>query len=553
MSILYQKIFSRLWSVKIFSLIKNILMFNKEINFVIAGQAGEGVETTAKVLSKILSEMGYYTFHIPEYMSRIRGGCNSSLLKVSDENSPCFSEKIDFLFVLDHCAYEHLQDRTDENTVIVDESRKNFFVVGYVLALFQENLDLYLDLIKKYFPKYYTDGINISDFKMGYAKGQGHWIDLNIPKNRKKDEILLSGSESLSLGCIAGGCNFLTFYPMSPATPLQTHIAQNSEDFNIVCEQVEDEICAINMAIGAWYAGARAMTATSGGGFALMCEGVSLAAMLESPLVVNVAQRPAPATGLPTRTAQEDLDLVLYSGHGEFPRIIFAPATLQDAYYIGATAFNLADKYQVPVFILTDQAFVDSFCSCEKFSTDEVYEQKFITQSDKDYKRYKFSDSAISPRAIPSYGEGIVCVDSDEHDEAGLINENLQLRVKMVEKRLGKLDLIKQEILEPKFFGNEDYKYLIISWGSNYNTIKEVIKDKPDFAVLNFIQVYPLSENFLTHITKAEKLILVEQNATAQFGNLLYKEFGLKFDYNLLKYNGMPFSVEEIKRFIYEI
>lgn len=529
------------------------MTFNENINIVIAGEAGQGIETAAGIITKILHHNNFNVFSLSEYMSRIRGGCNSALIKVTNEKSPCFSSRIDVLFALDNKAFEHLKDRISENTISLDLKKSNFYVIGYISALFKLNSGNCLELIKKNFEMLFQEK-NINDFKEGFGEGSKNVdIYIEIPANRKQEEnMLISGNDAFGLGCIAGGCNFIAFYPMSPSTFLQEFLTDHADEFSIISKQVEDEICVINTALGAWYAGAKAIACSSGGGFALMCEGISLAGMIESPAVINIAQRPAPATGLPTRTEQGDLNLALYSGHGEFPRIIYAPSMVEDAFKIGQIAFDMADKFQVPVFVLTDQALLESNYATGEF----VFETKpvnYFEPSNSDYKRYRLSENPVSPRAIPNLGEGIVCVDSDEHDESGWITEDFIMRKKMVEKRLSKFNLIEQEILDPYFVGENDYKILIVSWGSNFNVIKEAIKDKKDFALLHFVQVYPVNKIINDYVQKTEKLVIIEQNATGQFEKLLKRDFGINFNKKLFKYNGLPFYIEEINDFLEKI
>jgi len=333
-----------------------------------------------------------------------------------------------------------------------------------------------------------------------------------------------------------------------------SHYAKN---FDIVVDQAEDEIAAINKGIAAWYAGGRAMITTSGGGFALMTEGVSLSGMLEIPMVLHIGQRPGPATGLPTRTGQEDLQHVLNAGHGEFARVILAPGTPEDAFYLTQKAFNLADKYQIPVFILTDQFFLDSHYSIPDLDLSSIKNDKYIVKTNRDYKRYRLTDDGISPRGIPGYGDGLVNVDSDEHDEDGHITEDVhETRPKMVEKRLyKKLNLLRKEILEPELIGNKDYKILVIGWGSTYGVIKEAIENlgKDDIAFLHFSQVYPLNSNISEFLEKAEKTVILENNATSQFGKVLKLELDLDINEKFLKYNGMPFSAEEVIAYLDKI
>jgi 2-oxoglutarate ferredoxin oxidoreductase subunit alpha len=356
------------------------------------------------------------------------------------------------------------------------------------------------------------------------------------------------------MGSIAAGLNFISSYPMSPSTGVLVFLSQKAEDFGIVIDQAEDEIAAVNKGIGAWYAGARAMITTSGGGFALMTEGLSLSGILETPMIFHIAQRPGPGTGLPTRTGQEDLQFVLNSGHGEFARAVFAPGNAEEGFYLTQHAFNLADKYQIPVFILTDQFYLDSHYIIPDLALSNIKNEKQIVKTDANYKRYLLTESGISPRGIPGYGSGLVNVDSDEHDEEGHITEDVHyLRPKMVEKRLfKKLKLLKKETIKPELIGPTDYSILLVGWGSTYSAIKEALElsDRKDVAFLHFKQVFPLSDDTAEYLKKAKKLIVVENNATAQFGKVLSLELGIRPNDQFLKYNGMPFSVEEIKEFI---
>lgn len=529
------------------------MIYENSLNFVICGEAGQGIESAGYILARLLHSMNFHTFSMPEYMSRIRGGCNSNFVKVSSSAEPYFSRRIDILLALSKCAREHLKDRIDENTVIIEESKSNFYAAGYALGLFRFNYNDVEAKMKESYSKLFSIEKNNTNFKTGFESALKNTdIEIKItPDNSLEDKIIMSGTEAAGFGCIAGECNFLSFYPMSPATPLSTFLCQNADEFDIITEQAEDEICAINMALGAVFAGARAIVPTAGGGFSLMTESTSLAGMIESPIVINIAQRPGPATGLPTRCAQEDLNLALYAGHGEFPRIILSPSTLDNSFWLFQKAFNLAEKFQVPVFLLTQQDFLDTEYSTDIFETEKVENTCYVIKSDKDYKRYSFPETipGLSPRAIPDYGEGTVCIDSDEHDEAGQITESADLRKKMTDKRLGKLDLIKKEVIEPDFVGENGYKYLVISWGATYNVLKGAIKDKKEIALLHFTQLYPVSEKLLEYTQNGCKLIIIEQNTYCQYAKLLKIEFGINFDYKFTKYNGEPISVEELQDF----
>lgn len=527
------------------------MIFDSEIRIVFAGEAGQGIETAGKILSEILHLKNFHTFFMPEYMSRIKGGCNSSLVKVSGDMRPFYNEKIDVLFAFGKFVKEHLGERISSETVIFDEIQGNFFATGFALGLFKFDFNEISNLMEENYKKILNKKDNRAQFELGFKQGfinNTFEIKINTDEKIEKTKLELQNN-ALAKGLIAGGCNFLAFYPMSPSTQLATYLCETK---GIYCEQVEDEICAINMALGAYYAGARAMVTTAGGGFALMCEGVSLAGMIESPIVINIAGRPAPATGLPTRDGQEDLNLALYSGHGEFPRIIFSPSTLENSFEIGKIAFEVSEKFQVPVFILTQQSFLDSEYSVLAFENGEN-NKNYAVKSDKNYKRYNLNFGAISPRAIPNYGEGLVCVDSDEHDELGQITESAIVRKTMMKKRMDKLTAIKKEVLEPDFFGALNFENLIISWGGNLNVLFDAIATRKNFALVHPIQLYPVSNKILEYANRAKKLILVEQNFSGQFGELLKKELGINFDHKFLKYDGTPISFEEIERFLNEL
>ncbi len=562
------------------------------ISIVLCGQAGMGIQTVESLLTRILKLAGYNVFATKEYMSRIRGGANSSEIRVSSGPVRAFVNRIDILVPLDKGAVAHMEKRITPATIILadtasfgdgfDESRWNYLDVGFtkiaadignriysnivavgtIAALFKIEDELITNCIKKRFASK-SDKIvneNIQAARQGYKIGSelvdSGKISIDIQADSAvKSQIILSGTEAVGLGAIAGGCNFISSYPMSPSTGVLTFMAKHSEDFGIVVEQAEDEIAAINMAIGAWYAGARGMVTTSGGGFALMTEGISLAGMLEMPIVLHLAQRPGPATGLPTRTEQGDLELALYAGHGEFPRIILAPGKIDDAFYLTQKAFDLADKYQVPVIILTDHYLVDSYYNIANLDLTDARIEKHIVQTQTDYRRYELTESGISPRGIPGHGKGLVCVDSDEHDSEGHITEDLDLRVKMVDKRLRKLESLKAEIVQPEFWPDENYNNLIICWGSTYNIVREALAQlgRGDTSMLHYKQVYPLHPDTAGYLNKAAKTVIVESNATSQFGKLIKLYTGIDIDERILKYSGLSFTVEEVAESLEQI
>jgi 2-oxoglutarate ferredoxin oxidoreductase subunit alpha len=555
----------------------NDLFFEKpagEISIVLSGAAGQGIQTVEYIFTKVAKDSGFYVFATKEYMSRVRGGNNTTELRISEKPVYAYVDRIDIVVPLNDNALERIRKRISEKTIILGspkyvEGEKNSIpvkfeeiaesfgnkiyansvAIGVLSGIIGADEDKLIQNISEHFQKkgekIVKDNINaaLKGFEIGKTLGLNYEIK---PDEKVRSQILLNGSVAVARGAIAGGCNFISSYPMSPSTAVFTELSRLSNEYGIIIEQAEDEIAAANMAIAAWYAGARAMATTSGGGFALMTEAMSLAGMIETPVVVHIGQRPGPATGLPTRTEQADLNLVLYAGHGEFPRIIYAPGNLEEAYLLSAKAFNMADKYQIPVFLLTDQYLLDSFYNIDEFPEIEI--ERYVVKTSENYRRYEVTDDGISPRGIPGYGDGLVRVDSDEHDEFGHITESSEVRIKMVDKRLKKTQKILEDFEPPKLFGGDEFDYLVVCWGSTQQIVKEAVEKlgNEKIAVLHFSQVYPLHSSVKKYFEKAKKTIFVEQNATGQFANLLKLEFGVDTSTRILKYSGYVFSVEEV-------
>ncbi len=563
---------------------------SEDISIVLCGPAGQGIQTAEKLMVSILRKAGYNIFATKEYMSRIRGGSNSITIRVSSKQVKALLDRMDILIPLDRDALKHVAHRISPETVLIGEKEKlmpndgklpcrildiplsklakevggsiysNVIMAGVIAGLFRIEESLVHSSVKKSFSQKEIIDRNLNAIDKGIDTASNFSSDIKIDLKTKKEpeigkEMILNGGEAVSLGAVAGGCHFIASYPMTPSTPVLTFLAQHAEMFHVIVEQAEDEIAAINMALGAFYAGARSMVTTSGGGFALMTEGLSLAGMLETPIVIHLAQRPGPATGLPTRTEQGDLLFALHAGHGEFPRVIFAPGTLEDGFFLTQQAFNLADQYQIPVFILTDQYFIDSYYNIPKLDLSKIKNQEYIIQTGQNYKRYVPSKNGISPRGIPGYGKGLIVVDSDEHDEEGHITESRTVRVNMVNKRLKKMDALVKAALPPKWIGPKDCETLVICWGSTVHIAEEAVRNigKGKMALLYFNQVYPLFPGTVDLVKKTKHLILVENNATAQFAQILKNQLNIDVPVKILKYNGLAFSVEEITQILQEM
>ncbi len=556
-----------------------------DIAIVISGEAGQGLQTMEKLLSRMAKLNGFHVFTASEFMSRIRGGNNSSLIRISSNRVNAAVSRIDIFIPLGPDAVARFAGRITKETIIYadlanvgPELRSSGFLVretpyseiskecgggkclnvvitGFVCGLLGMSEDILLAEVRRRLGKLDEESImsNIAAAKKGFAAGGKERAQGNLrislkPSDAVKNELLMDGTSAIGIGALAGGCNFMASYPMSPSSNLLVFMAEKASEFELAVEQAEDEIGAINMACGSWYAGGRAMVTTSGGGFSLMTEGLSLAGCTETPLVIHLAQRPGPATGLPTRTEQGDLNLALYAGHGDFPRILYAPGDFQEAADLACRAFTMADKYQVPVFLLTDQYFLDSTYNVESIDRKALTAERHIVKTGTDYKRYRLMADGISPRGIPGWGEGVVRLDSDEHTEDGFITEDFAVRKSMVEKRLRKLDGLGDDGIPPRLIGGPDYKVLIVGWGSTYAIVREALRvsGAAGISFLHFSQVYPLPPQTADYLSKAEKLIMVENNATGQFGKLIEVETGFRFVEWILKYEGQQFSVEEI-------
>lgn len=558
----------------------------QDISIVLCGAAGQGIKTVEKLLVHALKRSNYNVFASREYMSRVRGGNNSTEIRVGSHPVRALVDRIDILIALNPGIRPNIQARLADNTLILgdreelgdefenrpgrfmnmellDMAKKvggkiyaNVVAAGIVFGMLKVDEEILGSMFSELFSSKGEDVVrkNIEAAWMGYSKGQALLaegvVSFSIsPDGSLKDHIALDGSEAVSLGAIAGGCNLIASYPMSPATGVLTFLAQHSRDFGIVAEQIEDEIAAMNMAVGGGYAGARAMVSTSGGGFALMSEGLSLAGVMEIPVVVHLGQRPGPATGMATRTEQGDLELAVYSGHGEFPRIVLAPSCIEDAFELTSKAFYLADKFQTQVILLTDQYFLNTFYNVPAFDLNNIDSRPLLVDAHKGYRRYENTGSGISPRAVPGSGPEIVGADSHEHDEWGHVKEDFELRTRMVDKRLRKLKAMSEESVEPLFSSQGDYEILVISWGSTYPMVREALDviESRDVAHLHIRQIHPLSEDILKYMAKASKRIIIEGNATGQMEKHLKLHTGFAVDERVLNYRGLQFSVEDIR------
>jgi 2-oxoglutarate ferredoxin oxidoreductase subunit alpha len=565
-----------------------------EYSIKIGGEAGQGIQTIGGTLAKVFSRKGFFVFSHQDYESRVRGGHNFYQIRFSNVPVSASRDQIDILVALNKSSIIRHEKELSENGLIVYDSSMlkethesprfldipfdglavkhgsnkimaNTVATGAVLGMLGMDLDVLISIINATFHKKGKEIIegNVNAAKAGheYAKDRCKQCGFVVPPDQERKQMLINGVEAVGLGALSAGCKFYSAYPMTPSTGIMNYIASKEKEYGVIVEQAEDEISAINMILGASFAGVRAMTGTSGGGFALMAEGLSLAAITETPVVIALAQRPGPATGLPTRTEQGDLMFALHTSHGEFPRVILAPGTPEQAFYLTNRAFNIAEKYQVPVIILTDQYLGDSQWTCQEFDMTKIHYHDYrmregVLGKVSGYKRHAITDNGVSPLGVPGDSKNLVVTDSDEHDEEGHIIEDAETRVRMVEKRLfRKMPLLRQEMESPVFYGDEKPDIVVVGWGSTYGIMKEsidVLSGNRSIAMLHFSELYPLPShekmNYQKIMHDAKLVVSVENNATGQFSRLVKAETGIDFfNAGIHKFDGRPFTVDSLK------
>ncbi|MFZ2199810.1 MAG: 2-oxoacid:acceptor oxidoreductase subunit alpha [Microgenomates group bacterium] len=564
-------------------------------NWKIAGLAGGGIAVTGTLYAKLAMRHGLHVFSYGEYPSLIRGGHNS--LQVTTDSSQVTTQQklLDVLVALNADGITlHLDELSQNSIILVDKTQvkldwdklavpgtvidlpmypisleltgsglaANMVALGASCYLMGLDISLLHNLIKETFIKKGEEVVQKDQLatEKGYEYAKAHHLTAHkaiIPI--KQDQIYLSGNEAVGLGALAGGIQFYAGYPMTPVTSLLEFLADAQKSYPIVVKHSEDEIGAINQAIGASYAGARSMIASSGGGFALMVEGLSLAAITETPLVIMVGQRPGPATGLPTWTAQADLQFVLHAGHGEFGKIVLAPGDIEECFTMTRLAFILAEQWHTQVYLLTDKYLIESSMSVPQFETKyptKRYNLATDLPSDDSYKRYAMSDSGYSPRSIPGSPHGLSLTNSYEHDEYGYATEDSVMAKAQIDKRLRKLDNIASYLPKPILYGPKEADITFVSWGSTklvmLHTLNLLNQARPNTA--NFIQLGCLApfdaETFTSLAKSSKRLIMVEGNATGQAESLIRQHTGIEFKERLSRYDGRPFYAQDIVTYV---
>lgn len=565
-----------------------------DMTFKIAGAAGQGVESSGAGFAQALARGGLHLFGLQDYMSRIRGGLNFFQIRVLEQPLYCHEDAVHILLPLNKEALESFQDDVVKGGgIIYDEDLKvdrrsiagrgrkalpvplveiakehgervmaNTAALGAAAGVVEYSYERLSEIIRENFARKGGEVVaaNLRVARAAYLYAQERygsdfeWKLQQVPDAPRR--MVMSGNEAFALGALAGGCRFISAYPMTPATSIIEWMAKHEHKYGVVTKHAEDEIAAVCMAIGANFVGARAMVATSGGGFSLMSEALGLAGMDEVPLVVFEAQRGGPSTGLPTRTEQSDLLFTLFASQGEFPRLLLAPGTIEECFESGWRAFNLAEKYQTPVIVLSDQLLASSLRTIAvqdiEFEKVEIDRGKLLSVKDLDaltepYKRHLFVEDGISPRAVPGHPKAVYATASDEHDEYGHITEDMENRRAMMQKRMTKLETARQEIAPPTRYGPREASIVLVGWGSTYGVLREAV-DRLDgkARLVHFRDLWPFAAEAAAEALQGGKLVAVENNYTGQFRRLLQSETCILVDHALLRYDGRPFSPEEI-------
>jgi 2-oxoglutarate ferredoxin oxidoreductase subunit alpha len=562
------------------------------------GQAGDGIASVGETIARCFSRMGLHVFGLNAYQSVIRGGHVWYQARTGDGRPHSQGDGLDILYALDRQTVDvHAPGLRRGGTVIFDPEKfavtaselpagvtalpvptlefarkhtsqsilQNAGGIGATAFLAGIPLDVLHQVLTDSFGRKAGDivtwnlGASADGYKFAEAHASAH--DHAVKKGGAP-KLLMTGNQAIALGAAAAGLKFLAQYPMTPASGVLHYLAAHAQDLGIVVKQAEDEIAAINMAIGASFGGVRAMTATSGGGFSLMVEALGMAGMTETPLVVVESQRSGPSTGLPTKTEQGDLNLMLGAGQGEFPRAILAPAHAKDAYLATIRAFELAEAWQTPILLASDLHLSESHFTVdrEEISLDIEPASLFTVQPNgHEYLRYQYTESGVSPRAFPGQAGLQFVAGSDEHDEKGhLVSDTksgiprwVAERTRMMDKRMGKMKGLLANSEPLQLEGPADAPLTFVAWGSTLGPIRDAMallaaQGHPT-NLLYFPTVYPLDPAaVVSAFERTHCTLLVEANYSGQFGRLLRAESGVHLTNRLLKYDGEPFYPHEI-------
>ncbi|MHA1668731.1 MAG: 2-oxoacid:acceptor oxidoreductase subunit alpha [Candidatus Heimdallarchaeaceae archaeon] len=568
------------------------------------GSAGDGLVSLGLLFSKILKKHNFNVFGFRSYQSVIRGGYNSYQLRFSKEKVLTFGEDADIIVLLNkHVAQLHKPLVNPGAIVIYDNEMidlrefdypdnivdyglplasitkeisklkvlKNIVGFGAISFLLGLDDELIREVIQEQFGRKGEEVIEVNFLALEkgfeYAK-ENKWIPIQKKqKYEKAKQMIIGGNEALALGMLSAGLKFYSGYPMTPATSIVHYLTRYLPKLGIIVKQTEDELAAVGMAVGAAYCGVRAATGTSGGGFSLMTEIIGMAGIEEIPLVVINSQRAGPSTGMATKTEQADLFQAYGASQGEFPKVIIAPSTIEDAFSVGREALEIAEKYQVVVIVLLDLYLSEQIGTIKSLNLKRKNVRYGILKNlKKGYKRYEITESGVSARTIPGTKDGMFFTGSSERNEEGTslastlagLPETLPIRIEMVEKRMRKLEYLLKELPPPKLEGASDADITILTWGSTYNVAKEAISklEKEELKVnhLHIKYLNPLHvKEIITILENAKKILCIEQNFTGQLDQYICMKTGIQADYNLRRWDGEPIVCSQIINKVKEV
>ncbi len=565
-------------------------LIDDTVTVVIGGEAGQGISRSGMLLGKTMMRGGFFAYGAIDYPSLIRGGHNFYTIRASSRKIHALTESSDLLIALNKDTLLKHQDRInpgggiiyDEKDNITDEDLKrddltyypvpmseivedlggpkimrNTVALGSAAALVGLDIEILKNVLAETFEgREKIISMNLEAIQKGWETviEFNYGFQCRLENGERPERMWLTGNEAVALGAHAAGCNFYAAYPMTPASAVLHYFAGHDEESDSVVVQTESEISAMCMTVGASYAGVRAMTSTSGGGFCLMTEALSMAAIQENPVVIMLGQRPGPSTGLATYSAQSDLLFAIYGAHGEFQRIVLAPSDVEECFYQTAEAFNLAERFQIPVIILTDKEIIESHETVDKFNASKVDIMRgyYLKEwSGDEYLRYKFTEDGVSPRVVPGTPNAVVLANSNEHVERGFVTSSAEPTIAMVDKRFRKEEHIKKAIekLSPiKSYGSKTPQVTIVGWGSTKGPALEAINLlKAEGLNAQYVQIRimePFPEGLESYLKG--KTVLFENNRTAELGKLIKMNTGHVFDDIGLRYDGRPITPLEI-------
>jgi 2-oxoglutarate/2-oxoacid ferredoxin oxidoreductase subunit alpha len=570
-------------------------MIRNEFEMMFGGQAGDGSLTTGDLIAGVFKHMGREVYTYKDFPSRIRGGHTNYVIRAGEHRNYGMADFVDCLVAFDlEAVQKHIDeirpggfiifDNTDEK--IPDALRRDDVYIYEVPLAKIAKADLGLELVRNTISLgvlgelvgmdkaivradvaavYRRKGDALVDKNIAAVEAGERYVRENFTRpsgyvlsaDPDGDRLIMMGNDAIGYGALVAGCRFMAGYPITPATDVLEWMAKYAPQFGGVVVQAEDELAAINMTIGASFAGVRSMTATSGPGQALMTEGIGLAGVIETPIVVIECARAGPSTGMPTKTEQSNLNHLIFSGHGEIPRVVLAPGTIEESFYLTVTAFNIAEKYQVPVFVLSEQALCQSKATLPPLEMSAVTVERGKLRRNGalavgEYNRFEFTDDGVSPRAIPGTEGGMHLAPGSEHSDGGVITEDAGNRARMMEKRMRKLESMRPDLPKANVLGDERARIGIIGYGSNRGPIAEAVDRLAQSGIATkFLQLrtlWPFPEDEVrTFIESVEQVYVVENNFTGQLDRLIRYVVGpLPTMHRLLKYNGRPFRPIEI-------